>query len=104
MCKSKFGKTVLLASAFLLLSSGAMAQKRCSQRDEIIGLLADKYKEAPIAVGITSSGELLEVLTSGDGTTWTIIYSTPDGRSCLIAAGEGWHDVEFDLSIADPQV
>ena len=34
------------------------------------------------------------VLTSDDGSTWTIIVSMPNGTSCLLAAGENWQPVE----------
>ncbi len=37
-----------------------------------------------------ASGALVELLTTKDGTTWTIILTSPQGRSCLIASGEGW--------------
>ena len=33
---------------------------------------------------------LIELLTAKDGLTWTIILTSPQGRSCLIASGEGW--------------
>ena len=36
----------------------------------------------------------MEVLTSPDGGTWTIIVTTPQGFACLVAAGEGWHPLE----------
>ena len=28
--------------------------------------------------------------TSGDGTTWTIIMTSPQGMSCVMAVGEAW--------------
>ena len=43
-----------------------------------------------MAFGVTANGGLLEVLTTKDGSTWTIILSTPRGLTCLTAAGEGW--------------
>ena len=42
-------------------------------------------------------GGVVEILTSPDGNTWTIIVTTPQGMSCLVAAGEGWRAVEQDL-------
>ncbi len=78
--------------------------QQCDQRARVIGHLARKYKEAPVAIGLTSTGGMVEVLTSGDGGTWTIILSNPNGTSCLVAAGEGWRGLEFDRSVYDPQV
>jgi hypothetical protein len=76
----------------------------CDQRASIIGHMAEKYREAPVAIGVTSTGGMVEVLTTGDGTTWTIIVSNPNGTSCLIAAGEGWRALRFNTTAADPRV
>ena len=90
-------KTFLLGTALAVFSSAAAAQSQCNNRDSVISLLASKYKEAPVAVGVTNTGGLVEVLSTGDGNTWTIIVTTPQGMSCLVAAGEGWRAVEQDL-------
>lgn len=83
-------KKPILAAAFTALSSAAMAQPQCDRRDSVLGHLAEKYREAPVAFGVTSEGRLIEVLSTTGGDTWTIIVSTPDGTTCLIAAGEAW--------------
>jgi hypothetical protein len=41
------------------------------------------------------------VLTTGNGTTWSIIVTTPQGMSCLVAAGEGWKAMQ--QVAADPE-
>jgi hypothetical protein len=76
--------------------------QQCDQRARVIGHLAQKYQETPVAIGVTSSGGMVEVLTTGDGGTWTIILSNPNGTSCLVAAGEGWRALHFDRSAYDP--
>jgi hypothetical protein len=80
----------LTIALVLCLSSPALAQLQCNTRDSVLSLLANKYKEAPIAAGVTNTGKLVEVLSTGDGNTWTIIVTKPGGLSCLVAAGEGW--------------
>ena len=65
-------------------------QVDCNWRAEVIAHLAKKYGEQPVASGVTSSGGLVELLTSPGGATWTIIVSTPNGTACLVGAGEGW--------------
>ncbi len=76
----------------------------CGQRASVIGSLAEKYREAPVAVGVTSTGGIVEVLTTSDGATWSIIVSNPNGTSCLVAAGEGWRALRFNNAATDPQV
>ncbi len=64
-----------------------MAQTQCGPRSEILAQLETKYSEAIAGMGITERGVI--ELTSGP-TGFTLIYSLPDGRSCLIADGLQW--------------
>jgi hypothetical protein len=70
----------------------------CGARKEILAELTKRYSEAPVAVGLANSGVLVEVLSSDQGATWTIIVSQPDGTSCLVAAGKEWQDVPHTIS------
>ncbi len=91
---TRIGFTLLaLASSMALLPSAVSAQTLCGERQSFISHLGKNHHEAPTAIGLTSSGKVIEVLTSETG-TWTIIVTAPDGRSCLIAAGEDWEVVE----------
>ncbi len=85
-------------------SGAAAAQdKTCDQRHRVLGHLANKYKEAPVAIGVTNAGGLIEVLSTGDGQTWTIVVSNPDGLTCLLATGEGWRAIDSDRTELDPE-
>ena len=68
----------------------AAAQRLCMPRDEIVEMLDVRYSEAPIALGLASGGRLVEVFSSADGSTWTLLLTAPDGMSCLMAEGQGW--------------
>ncbi len=96
--------SLVFAAALTVASSEGMAQVTCNQRDNVLGHLAQKYQEVPIALGVTNRGGLVEVLSTGDGKTWTIIISTPDGQSCMVAAGEGWRMIPNAAARADPKV
>lgn len=65
----------------------------CRPRSEALSHLAKSYGELPKGVGLTDAGNLIEVLSANDGSTWSIIVTTPDGMSCLVAAGEAWRDL-----------
>ncbi len=71
----------------------ALAQPACDDSDKVRERLARGYGESPVAVGLTSLGSLVELIVSPDGGTWTLIVSTPDGQSCFLASGEGWHNL-----------
>ena len=86
----------------MLASPAVLAAPSCDERSDVLATLAKKYQEAPVAVGLTSSGGLVEILTTSDGSTWTIIVTTTDGVSCLVATGEGWRNIPFVM--LDPRV
>lgn len=87
-------KTFAIIAGFTVTASASAAQPQCNDRAHVLELLAKKYKEAPIAAGVTNSGGLVEVLSDGRGGSWTIIVTTPQGMSCLVAAGDGWRNME----------
>ncbi|MCH7839125.1 MAG: hypothetical protein IID38_02670 [Planctomycetes bacterium] len=71
-----------------------ISQPQCNERADILALLAKKYHETPIAAGVTDTGDLVEVFADHKGDTWTIIETTPQGMSCVLATGEGWRNME----------
>ena len=89
---TKFLTTTLLAAGACLAvgTTAAQAQMQCHQHKEVLGKFADAYHESPVAGGLTQDGRLLQVLSSGDDGTWTIVLSKPDGLTCVIMAGEAW--------------
>lgn len=100
------GISMMHAAVLVLVSTAAAAQtgaltEPCGPRSTVVKNLAEQYQESPIAIGVTSGGGLVEVLSSSDGETWTIIVSTPEGVSCLITAGEGWRPIEFEAALTD---
>lgn len=80
----------LAAAVILFSATAAAAEPVCNTRDNAHKILEGKYQEKTVGVGVTSTGGLVELLTADDGKTWTIIVSTADGTSCMVASGEGW--------------
>lgn len=85
-----------LALAAALIPTPASAQMVCGQRDDILETLARKYQERPAAIGVESTGGLIEVLADIKSGSFTIIVTTPRGMSCLLASGEGWRMVPVE--------
>lgn len=69
-------------------------QANCTDRTSALSHLSKAYKEQPVAMGLASSGGIVEVLTNGEGTTWSIIVTMPSGVTCLVASGEGWEALQ----------
>ena len=73
--------------------SAPMTQARvCGDRAEIIKGLGQKYGETAHAVGLTNSGGVMEIFTSLEKGTWTILITNPGRPTCVAGAGEGWED------------
>ncbi len=64
----------------------------CGDRTELIGALSGDYNEQPAYEALTTDGRLMEVLTSETG-TWTVLLTTPSGKTCVIAAGTSWESL-----------
>ena len=96
MTRGAWLATTVLATVFLLASpaQAQFAPLTCNGRQAVLSHLAAKYKEAPVAIGVTTAGALVEVLASENGETWTIIVTTPGGMSCFLAVGEGWRQIK----------
>ena len=85
------GVAATMLAALFLMTTGASAQSSvCLKRTDLAQALDGKYSEKQIAAGLDNGGKLLEVFASDDGATWTMIMTTAEGTSCVIAAGEKW--------------
>lgn len=88
--------TALLSGAATAAETGP--ERRCEQRGAVLAFLSHRYSEKPVAMGLAENGGLIEVLASHDGQTFTIIVTSPEGRTCMVAAGEDWQAIARHLS------
>ncbi len=79
-----------LTTAALLLSTPALAQQNCAQRDQVLARLAEKYGESRQSIGLAPNNGVVEVFASAETGTWTIVITTPNGLSCLMASGQAF--------------
>lgn len=83
------GAFFLALTPFSSLPAQAQQQYVCGPHDAVRERLRELHGEVSVAVGITSNGNVLEVLASAAG-TWTVVMTRPNGLSCLMAVGDGW--------------
>ena len=81
-----------LASA-VTVSQPATAQSLSRPRADVLKILGENYAEAPIEMGLTRAGNVIELFTSSDGSTWSLVVTSPDGLSRVVASGENWVSV-----------
>lgn len=86
--------------AFFILAlwaaTPAVAQQQCLPREAALALLADRFKESRVGLGIAANNMVVEVFASESG-AWTITVTRPDAMTCLVASGESWETVHDPL-------
>ncbi|WP_432450595.1 hypothetical protein [Aliiroseovarius marinus] len=78
----------------------AQSANRCGQRDAVVERLAETYGETRQSIGLASNSQVIEVFASSDTGTWTITMTTPQGLTCLVAAGRGFERLDEELTPA----
>ncbi len=82
---------LLVGTAFM--AHPAAAQHAGMTRAEMVKALGDRYAEESVGLGIAQNGGVIELFTSKDGATWTIVLTMPNGLSRVIATGESWMQI-----------
>lgn len=96
----RFALPIAVAAVALGFSAPAVADENqrqvrmpCHDAIEIKKQLSRKYDEAPVAFGLQTNGNLLQIYASKDSGTWTVVSTTPAGLSCIVAAGQRWENL-----------
>lgn len=61
----------------------------CGQRTTMVTALGKKFKETRRGIGIVSNKRMIELYVSGGG-SWTVLFTQPNGVSCIGATGKNW--------------
>ena len=85
-------RVALIMTVLTAIPALAQEASKCVKRSDLLDQLATNFNEAPVAMGLTTGGKVLEVVVSADG-SWTIIVTTTSGISCGVASGKSWEKV-----------
>jgi len=90
--KRAFVTVLMLAilSGISLAPAPAAAQFACGKRADIIRQLGEKYGETRRSLGLAQGRGVVELYASEETGSWTILLTSPQGLTCLIAAGEAF--------------
>lgn len=69
------------------------AQGVCATRTDMVDVLTTKHKEQLVGRGIAGRS-IVEVFASEQG-SFTVFTTSPQGVSCLVAAGQDWQVEEM---------
>ncbi len=93
-----------LLVAALWVTTPAQAQMACGTRDSVVEKLKGTYGEVRRGGGLAGPTAIIEIWASDKPPhTWTILKTTPNGWTCIMAVGDNWHDDAGELTPAgDP--
>ena len=87
------GFALAMMAAPLLLTTSAANAAQCADRGHIVQKLADNFGET-FQGRHNQRNAVLELFASRHSESWTLLLSMKDGRSCLVASGQGFSDLD----------
>ena len=91
MFKHIFASVLLLGAVAQAPPVHAQMQMTCLDREMLIQRLETRYNESLNGAGMQGPKIILEIWSSPDSGSFTILLTKPDGRSCIVASGLNWH-------------
>lgn len=85
-------RTIALMTA-LCAAPATATDLPCADRGVLMTLLETEYGEVSVGYGYETRDGVVEIYVSEDA-TWSLLVTTPNGRSCVIAMGTDWVFVE----------
>lgn len=85
-----FGASALALGLLLAAKAAVAEDARCTTHGALTEQLEQRFAEVPVALGLSSTGKVVQVFSAEGGATWTLVLIRPDGTSCIIAAGRYW--------------
>ncbi|WP_223426490.1 hypothetical protein [Tateyamaria pelophila] len=87
-------KAALATAAVVTLATAqtALAQqtRNCGPRELVVTRLAEGYGETRQSMGLGANNAVIEVFASDESGTWTILVTSPNGTTCLVASGQAF--------------
>ncbi len=88
-------RVMLAAAVTAALVAPPVGAQGCMKRERLVADLQAYHAEALLGRGLEQSGGFLfEVFMSKDGESWTLLQTSPNGMSCIVAAGSAWLAVD----------
>ena len=89
-CRLPLAVIAAIAASFIWASEAAQAQMPCGKRDGMVRLLSEKYGETRRSMGLAEGRGMVELYASEETGSWTILITSPQGTTCMMAAGQAF--------------
>lgn len=99
-----FRYAALLGLALIGLPAATSAQTpaACATRDAVVHKLTADFGETRQSIGLGHNNTLVEIFASPESGTWSIVVTTTQGVTCLVASGRAFETVAEALPNTDP--
>lgn len=92
MQKTLFALSLGIAG-YLLATHGAQAQQaQCGERLAIVETLQARFGETRQSIGLARNNGIVEVFASTSTGSWTILFTSANGNTCLVASGQNYEN------------
>lgn len=81
-----------LVGLVLAIPTTLHAKTTCFDRDDLVANLETKYGETFAGGGLQNAESIMEIWSSQEKGTWTVLMTRADGKSCIMATGTNWRD------------
>ena len=92
MYKRLFTAAIIFGAAALAPPALAQSPPMCLERSQLTEALQEAYHESPRGAGLQSPYQMLEIWSSPETGSFTVLVTRPDGISCVVASGNYWQD------------
>ena len=94
----------MIAALVAVFSCPVSAQSWYGDRARLMDELVRDFGERQGGIGLINKELIAELMISEDEKTWTIIVTSSNGVSCIIAAGESWQPPLPDATGTDSKL
>lgn len=94
MFKRLFTAAIIFGAAALAPPAPAQSQNatNCLERAKLVAVLENTYREQPWGAGLQSTYQILEIWSSPETGSFTILVTYSNGTSCIVASGSYWQE------------
>lgn len=79
--------------ALMICASPALAQSQCGPRPAVLAELSEKWGESQRVICMMPAG-IMEMFANSTTGTWTAMVTSPDGKTCIVAAGKDFEAMD----------
>ena len=90
MFKYIFASTLIIGAVAQAPPANAQMRMTCLDREMLVQRLETRYNESLNGAGLQGPKIILEIWSSEDSGSFTILVTKPDGQSCIVASGLNW--------------